>query len=309
MPSAGRAQTAPSQPATSPQDDEPTFTAGVKVVNILATVRDKKGEIIRNLTKDDFSVSEGKRPQTIRYFATQSDLPLTIGLMVDTSMSQQRVLDQERGASYRFLDQVLRETKDQVFVMQFDMSVQMRQDLTASRKKLDDALSLVDTPTRSQLQMVGSAGGTLLYDAVAKASADTMKKLRGRKALIVMTDGVDFGSEGTVSTAIDAAQKADTLIYCILFADPGAYGFMGGPDGKRVLERMAKETGAGFFVVSKKQSIEQIFALIQDELRSQYSLGYVSDEPVVISEFRSISVTAKEKGLIVQARDRYWAQR
>ncbi len=287
--------------------DEPTFSAGVKVVNVLATVRDKKGAIIRDLTKDDFSLSEDKRPQTIRYFAKQSDLPLTIGLMVDTSMSQQRVLDAERGASYRFLDQVLRERKDQVFIMQFDMSVQMRQDLTDSRKKLDDALDFVDTPTRNQLRTVGSGGGTLLYDAMVKASNGTMKALTGRKALIVMTDGVDFGSEETVSSAIDAAQKADTLIYCILFSDSGYYGG-GGPDGKGVLMRMAKETGGGFFAVSKKEGIEEIFGSIQDELRSQYSLGYVSDQPVSISEFRKIQLTVKEKALLVQARDKYWAR-
>jgi VWFA-related protein len=287
--------------------EEPTFTARVKVVNVLATVRDKKGAIIRDLTKDDFSLLEDKRPQNIRYFAKQSDLPLTIGLMVDTSMSQQRVLDAERGASYRFLDQVLRERKDQVFIMQFDMSVQMRQGLTDSRKKLDDALDFVDTPTRNQLRTVGSGGGTLLYDALVKASKDPMKALTGRKALIVMTDGVDYGSEETVSSAIDAAQKADTLIYCILFSDSGFYGG-GGPDGKGVLMRMAKETGGGFFAVSKKQSIEDIFGLIQDELRSQYSLGYVSDQPVSISEFRKIQLAPKDKTLIVQSRDKYWAQ-
>ncbi len=289
------------------QQEDPTFTTGVKVVNVLATVRDKRGEIIRDLTKDNFSLLEDGRPEKLQYFAKQSDLPLTLGLMVDTSMSQVKVLDQERGASYRFLDQVLRETKDQVFIMQFDMSVQMRQGLTASRKKLDEALDYVDTPTNNQLRMVGSAGGTLLYDAVVKASNETMKSLTGRKALIVLTDGVDFGSEANASAAIDAAQKADTLIYSIYFSDAGAYGG-GGPDGKGVLQRMSRETGGGFYAVSKKQSVEQIFGIIQDELRSQYSLGYVSDRPVQISEFRKIQVLTDQKGLTVQARSKYWAR-
>ena len=287
---------------------EPTFTAGVKVVNVLATVRDKRGAIVGDLKQGNFSVLEDARPQAIKYFAKQSDLPLTIGVMVDTSMSQVKVLDQERGASYRFLDQVLRETKDQVFIMQFDMSVQMRQDLTSSRKKLDDALAYVDTPTDNQLRMVGSAGGTLLYDALVKASNDTMKRLTGRKALIVMTDGVDFGSENNASAAIDAAQKADTLIYAIYFSDAGAYGG-GGPNGKGVLERMSRETGGGFYAVSKKLGIEDIFGMIQDELRSQYSLGYVSDKQVEISEFRKIQVATDQKGLTVQARSKYWARR
>jgi VWFA-related protein len=187
------------------------------------------------------------------------------------------------------------------------MSVQMRQDLTASRKKLDEALDYVDTPTNNQLRTVGSGGGTLLYDALVKASNDTMKNLTGRKALIVLTDGVDFGSEANASAAIDAAQKADTLIYAIYFSDSGAYGG-GGPDGKGVLQRMSKETGGSFSAVSKKQSIEDIFAVIQDELRSQYSLGYVSDKPVEISEFRKIQLVVDQKGLVVQARNKYWAR-
>jgi VWFA-related protein len=280
-----------------------TFTSDVKVVSLLATVLNKSGTIVRTLTKDDFAVAENGRPQTIKYFSRESDLPLTIGLMVDTSMSQRRILDAERGASYHFLDKVLRETKDQVFVMQFDMSVQMRQPLTASRKNLDDSLALVDTPPMRDLQMQGSAGGTLLYDAMVEASNKTMKGLHGRKALIVLSDGDDNGSQNDVVAAIDAAQRADTLIYSILFSDVGSHG------GRAAMSRMARETGGGYFEVSKKLPIDQIYDVIQDELRSQYNLGYVSDEPVHISEFRKIRLTTSQKGLVVQARDKYWAQR
>jgi VWFA-related protein len=290
------------------QEEGPTFSSEVKVVNLLATVHDKRGALVRDLTKDDFSLLEDKRPQTIRYFSKESDLPLTLGLMVDTSMSQAKVMDAERGASLRFLDQVLREDKDQVFIMQFDMAIQLRQELTSSRKKLNEVLPYVDTPTRRELQNQ-DGGGTLLYDAVVKASQTVMKNQRGRKALIVLSDGVDFGSEANGMTAIEAAQKVDTLIYSILFSDSGAYGFGGGPDGRGALMRMSRDTGGGFFEVSKKESIDQIFGLIEQELRSQYNLGYVSDVPVRISEFRRIQLTAKSKGLTVQARDRYWAQR
>jgi VWFA-related protein len=280
-----------------------TFTSDVKVVSLLATVLNKSGTIVRTLTKDDFAVAENGRPQTIKYFSRESDLPLTIGLMVDTSMSQRRILDAERSASYHFLDKVLRETKDQVFVMQFDMSVQMRQPLTASRKQLDDSLALVDTPPMKDLQMQGSAGGTLLYDAMVEASNKTMKSLHGRKALIVLSDGDDNGSQNDVVATIDAAQRADTLIYSILFSDVGSHG------GRAAMSRMARETGGGYFEVSKKLPIDQIYDVIQDELRSQYNLGYVSDEPVHISEFRKIRLTTSQKGLVVQARDKYWAQR
>lgn len=286
---------------------EPTFKTEVKVVNVLAMVRTKKGEIVRDLSKDDFVLAEDGRPQTIQYFARQSDLPLTLGLMVDTSGSQHRVLDSELSASFRFLDSVLRDAKDQVFVMQFDMSVVLRQGLTSSFGKLNDALTKVDEPTRQDMQVAGRRG-TVLYDAVVKASNDIMSNQNGRKALILLTDGVDFGSDASVTEAIDAAQRADTLIYSILFSDPGFYSY-GEPDGSRVLQRMSKDTGGALYEVSKKHSLEQIYGVIQDELRSQYSLGYISDQPVRVSEFRRIQLATKQKGLMVQARDRYWAKR
>ena len=285
--------------------DEVTFTTNVKVVSVLANVLGKHGEIIRNLTKEDFVLLEQGRPQTIQYFSRESQLPLTIGMMVDTSMSQERVLNAERGASLQFLDQVLREGKDKVFIMQFDMGVLMRQELTSSRRQLGEALAFVDTPTRSELRQQ-SGGGTLLFDALVEAASQVTAKQTGRKALITLTDGVDHGSTATAQDAIEAAQRADTLIYSILFADGG---FFGGENGRRPLERMARETGGGFFEVSKKQTIEQIFAVIEDELRGQYNLGYVSDEPVRISEFRKIALSTKQKGLTVQARARYWARR
>ena len=300
------------RPLAIAQEDV-TFSTDVKVVNVLATVRDKQGKIIRDLGEADFSVSENGRRQTIRYFSRESDLPLTLGLLVDTSMSQQRVLDAERGASFRFLDQVLRERKDHVFLLQFDMAIMMRQALTSSHKELNDALGLVDTPSRQDLQNQ-YGGGTLLYDAIIKASKDVMKAQTGRKALIILTDGVDTGSDASLAAAIEAAQIADTLIYSIEFSDATFYsvpllGGIGAPNGRSVLQRLSRETGGGFFEVSKKQSIDQIFAELEEELRTQYSLGYVSDVPVKISEFRKIQVAVDKKGLAVQARNRYWARR
>jgi len=291
--------------------EDATFSTDVRVVNVLATVRDHQGHIIRDLAQADFSVSENGRPQTIRYFSRESDLPLTLGLMVDTSLSQQRVINVERGASMRFLDRVLRETKDHVFIMQFDMAVCLCQELTSSRRKLEEALAFVDTPSRQELRNQ-YGGGTLLYDAVVEASKKVMSNQSGRKALIILSDGVDTGSEATLTDATEAALRTDTLIYSILFSDPGFYGGpllgrMGGADGRKALTRMSKESGGGFFEVSKKQSIDDIFTILEAELRSQYSLGYVSDIPLHIAEFRKIQLTVNQKGLSVQARDRYWA--
>ena len=283
--------------------ETPTFTVGVNVVNILANIMDKHGAIIRDLEKPDFTILEDGRPQNIRYFARQTDLPLTLGLLVDTSMSQERVLDAERAASFRFLDQVLREKKDQVFVMQFDSALLTRQELTSSYRDLNEALTEVNTPTRRELEN-GSGVSTKLFDCVVKASNDIMAKQHGRKALILLTDGDDNDSDYTLANAIEAAQKADTLIFSILFSDSG----IGHGPGQTILQHLSRETGGGYFEVSKKQSIDQIFEAIQDELRSQYSIGYVSDKPPTIAEFRKIQLKVARPGMVVQARDRYWAQ-
>jgi VWFA-related protein len=222
--------------------------------------------------------------------------------MVDTSTSQIKVIEGERGASFRFIDHILRENKDKIFILQFDMAVMMKQPLTDSRPKLEEALSLVDIPTEKQLRAGGWAPGTILYDAVVQASKDTMQKQQGRKAMILLTDGVDTGSDHSLNDAIEAAQRADSLIYSIYFSAEG-------PTGRPVLKRMSQETGGNFFEMSKKQTFEQIFDQIQDELRGQFNIGYVSDTPVRISEFRKLQVMVNQKGLSVQSRDRYWAQR
>src|ERR1700680_2485936 len=135
------------------------FTASVNVVNVFATVRDRQGKIVRNLTKDDFSLEEDGRPQTIRYFSQETDLPLTLGLLVDTSGSQRRLVGQERTASYRFLDQVLREDKDRAFVIHFDHDVELLEDLTSSHRKLDAALAELETPAQPGQRPQRSVGG------------------------------------------------------------------------------------------------------------------------------------------------------
>jgi VWFA-related protein len=183
-----------------------------------------------------------------------------------------------------------------------------RQALTSSRRDLEASLPYVDTPSKSELQ-AQRGGGTLLFDAVVKASREIMSSQQNRKAMIILSDGGDNGSDATLTSAIEAAQRADTIIYSILFSDATYYGGYGDPGGRTYMQRLAKETGGGYFEVSKKLSINQIYGIIEDELRSQYNLGFVSDQPVRISEFRNLQLTVKRKDLIVQARDRYWAQR
>ncbi len=312
--------------------DDPKFSTGVNVVNVLATVRNKDKKIVRDLTKDDFRLEEDGQPQTIRYFSHETELPLTLGLLVDTSMSQRRVLGEERTASYKFLTQVLREDKDMAFVIHFDREVELLQDLTSSRKQLEAALGLLEMPQMGRRGAGGGmgrrrgGGGTSLYDAVLLASDELMKKQSGRKALIMLSDGVDNGSKISLSNSIESAQRADTLVYSILFADPGGYG--GGPprmgrrgggarrpqaarhpDGKKILERLALETGGGFFEVSTKHPIDKIYQQLEEELRNQYSLGYTPDRKDVGPGFRKIALFTTKKGLTVQTRPGYYAER
>ena len=216
------------------QQQKPDISVDVKVVNVFATVRDKKGMVVRNLTKDDFLLEEDGRPQTIQYFSQETDLPLTLGLLVDTSMSQRSVLEQERTASYAFLDHMLREDKDKAFLIHFDHEVELLQDLTPSRQKLESALELLQTPDRDSSGGYGGGGqgggggrgggrrggyggsGTLLYDAIYLASNEVMKPLQGRKAVVVLTDGVDHGSKESLETAIESARGPThwSIPYC-----------------------------------------------------------------------------------------------
>lgn len=278
--------------------DDTTFRSDVKVVSLLANVLDKQGRLIHHLTKDDFQLLENGRPQTLKYFSRDTDLPLTLGLLIDTSMSQARVMEAQRTASFRFLDSVLR-PRDMAFIMRFDMDIATPAPLTAERESLRKALAFVDTPTRAELRRQ-SGGGTLLLDAIVTASKETMLKQQGRKALIVISDGGENGSDATLAETLDTAHRADTLIYSILF---------GGSLGVGLLRRLAKETGGGYFEPNKKTGIDEVFSTIQEELRGQYNLGYVSDVPVRVSEFRTLQLTTAKKGFTVQARGRYWAQR
>jgi len=339
----------PSQPQQqTPPQSQSKISTEVKLVTVYAAVRDKHGKIIPNLNQSDFALQEDARPQTIKYFARESDLPLTLGLLVDTSLSQRRVLDQEKSASYSFFDHILREDKDKAFLIHFDREVELLQDLTASREKLRAGLEQLDTPSFSNTSAGGGGGGsggggsgrghshggggTLLYDSIYLASNELMKKQHGRKAVIILTDGVDHGSKESLNTAIASAQRADTAVYSILFADEDAYGpggrggygghggYGGGgrggpgrypqqerPDGKKVLERISKETGGQLFEVKKKLPIEQIYAQIEEELRNQYSLAYTPDRPGDDSTYHLIHVTVSQKDLIVQAREGYYS--
>jgi VWFA-related protein len=356
-------------PSAWAQDAATTIAVDVKVVTLPVTVRDKHGAIVRDLTKDDFTLQEDGRPQTIKYFSQDTNLPLTMGLLVDTSRSQTSVLDAERNASRSFFDQMLVKEKDKAFLIHFDREVELLQDLTSSREKLQAALDLLKTPSDrersndpndSDDSRSGSGshrgGGTELYDAVFLASNELMKKQQGRKALIILTDGVDRGSKTYLEGAIESAQRADTVVYSIYFADshrderdqgqrrgggmgrgggwpggggggggwpgggggyPGGGGRGGGQrhpeeprtDGKKILQRISKETGGRFFEVTKKETVGDIYTSIVEELRTQYSMGYTPDKDSTASGYHHVTLTVKKKDMTVQTRDGYYADR
>jgi VWFA-related protein len=318
--------------------EDATFSAGVDVVNVLATVRDKNGALVTNLEKDDFVLEEDGEKQVIQYFARQSDLPLTIGLLVDTSMSQSGVLEQQRTASYRFLDRVLQE-KDQAFVIRFDVDVELLQDLTNSTKLLESALAKLKVPEQPRLrrrfaanmQFPGSGGpfpggrrgdrfpgrggpgprqmaaGTALYDAVYLAAEEMLKDQTGRKALILVSDGVDFGSKLSEDAAIEAVHRHDGILYSVYFSGGRNFGrrMADLPDGEKILERMSEHTGGRLYKLSGDLTLEQVYDRIEEELRSQYSLGY-TPEAGAAPGFRQIELKAKGGGLSVSTRAGYY---
>jgi VWFA-related protein len=343
--------------------EPPTHKVDVRAVNVLATVRDRKGHIVGNLTKDDFILEENGKQQEIRFFSRQTDLPLTIGLLIDTSESQRNLIEDERRASYQFLDQVLRPDQDQAFVIQFDSEAELLQDLTNSRDLLQKALnSLKGVPVLRRpangsdttdspfffflqswpggVQIPGisgipggqrrpgggsggggrrdgapggqgrqTAGGTVLYDAVFLASDEILQNQERRKAIILISDGVDRGSKVSEKEATAAAHHADTLIYCVRYFDSSAYGGrFGGDRGRdegaiatKTLKLLSQETGGLEFEVSKKLSLKEIYEKIQEELRNQYNLGYTPSNSTG-NEFRYIKLRTKDNKLVVVTR-------
>jgi VWFA-related protein len=284
----------------------PTISTKVNVVSFLATVHARDGKVVKNLTPDDFTLQEDGVTQKIEFFSRESDLPLTIGLLVDTSRSQTGVLEPERRASYTFLDQVLRQDKDRAFVVSFDTHVETLQGLTSSRGELEEALNRLSIPGEF---------ATLIFSAVQKSSEDIMHQQPGRKAFILLTDGVAFRDPTSIGTAIEFAQRADTIIYSIRFSDSR----MTGPvraavragfkeRGKQGLQRMARETGGTPYEVAKDQSIEEIYSQIEEALRNQYSIGYTPTRQADDGKYHKIKLTTKDPHFVIASRDGYYAK-
>jgi VWFA-related protein len=326
----GRAQLAPSPDAppvsnapAAPQDDQSvaTFKIEVNLVNLFFTVKDKSGNLIPHLTKDDCAVAEDKVPQTLKNFISETNQPLTLGILLDTSGSQQRVLPLEQQAGARFLQEVLRQ-KDEAFLLSFDVNVDLLQDYTSSARELARALDKAEINTAGGNGAAGIPGigggpvpvhgtpkGTLLYDAIYLASNQKLNQETGRKAMIILTDGDDQGSTTKITEAIAAAQKSNVIIYVILIADTEFYGgFNMGYNGYSAAKKISEETGGRLINVGNNgKKLDAAFQQIQDELRTQYVASYTPTNGKQDGTFRHISVACKGEDLKVQVRKGYFA--
>jgi len=308
--------------ADSQQNDQDqsveTLKVNVNVVQLFFNVKDKHGLLIPDQTKDDFEVLEDGKPQTIKYFTAESNLPLTLGMLIDSSGSQERVLEMEKEVGGAFLNEILRD-KDLAFVLSFDVNVDLLQDFTNSTRRLRTALNSARINTGGgggcggvpglgggPVPCAGTPKGTLLYDAVYLASHDELSHEVGRKAMIILTDGEDQGSQLRIKDAIEAAQKSDSIVYVLLIADRGFYG-LGGYSGDAAMKKLGGETGGRVIEVGNKtEKLKQAFNQIAQELRSQYNIGYTPSNPKLDGTFRRIEIRSK-KGYKVQARSGYYA--
>jgi VWFA-related protein len=307
-------QPAEQPPQKAPDDAAPTIQVEVSIVNVLAAVRDKNNALINNLSKDDFVLTEDGQPQEIKYFTRESDLPLTIGLLVDVSASQRNLIEIEREAAYQFFSQVLRK-KDMAFLISFGEEAELLQDFTGSTRLLQAGLERLRVSSGVQglhpgpVPTIGQPRGTVLYDAVYLAASDRMSQEVGRKVIVLITDGMDEGSRLKNEEGIKASQKADTVIYSIYYVDRSAYygnGYFGGVTDS-ALRKMSDETGGRVFHVDRKHSLPEVFKELQDEMRSQYAIGYVPTNEKRDGSFRRVDLRTKDHSFKVQARKGYYA--
>jgi VWFA-related protein len=292
--------------------DTQTLKVNVNLVNVYFSVRDKNG-YITNLHKDDCSILENKELQKTKNFTQEKNLPLTIGILLDTSGSQMNVLPLEQQSGAEFLKDVLT-PKDEAFLISFDINVTLLSDYTNSpreiKRSIDSAVINTGAGTGS-ITGNGTPRGTLLYDAVYLAAHDKLHQEAGRKILVLLTDGGDQGSQETLKTATEAAQKANTIIYVILIADRqfygGGFGINLADTGARDMERLASETGGRVINVGNNgKKLEEAFQQIQDELRTQYLASYTPTNPKIDGTFRTLNISCQQ-GQKVQARKGYYA--
>jgi VWFA-related protein len=304
----------PSNAPAVPQNDTdaPTLNVNVNLVNLYFSARDKEG-FITNLAKSDCALLEDKVPQTIKNFTQEKSLPLTIGILLDTSGSQQNVLPLEQQSGATFLREVLT-PKDEAFLISFDINVDLLADYTNRASEISRAMNKATINTGAGTGSVtgnGDPRGTLLYDAVFLAANEKLRVEAGRKIIVMLTDGGDQGSQENLKTATEAAQKANAIVYVILIADRafygGGFGINLADSGARDMEQLARETGGRVINVGNNgKKLEDAFNQIQEELRTQYLASYTPTNAKADGTFRKIDLSCG-KALKVQTRKGYYA--
>jgi VWFA-related protein len=325
---AGWAQLAPSPdappvstaPAQAPEEESvATFKLQVNLVDVFFTVKAKDGTLVPHLTKSDCTITEDKAPQTLKSFVAETQQPITLGILLDTSGSQQNVLPLEQEVGGQFLQRVLRQ-KDEAFLLSFDVNVDLMQDFTNSARLLSRAMNKAEINTAGgngaagipgagggTVPTMGTPKGTVLYDAVYLASNEKLNQENGRKAMILLTDGEDEGSDHKIQEAIAAAQKANVLVYVILIADRGFYGGFG-YSGYSAMSKLTSETGGRLIDVGNNgKKLEAAFQQIEDELRTEYVASYTPTNTRLDGSFRKLGVECRGDGLKVQVRKGYYA--
>ncbi len=311
----------PVSTAPAPSQDEQsvaTFKLQVNLVDMFFTVKDKQGNLVPHLTQNDCTISEEKAPQKLKTFVAETHQPLTLGILLDTSGSQQRVLPLEQDVGGQFLERVLK-PKDEAFLLSFDVNVDLLQDYTNSARLLSRAMNKAEINTAGgngaagipgagggTIPTIGTPKGTLLYDAVYMASNEKMNQESGRKAMILLTDGEDEGSTRKIQEAVAAAQKANVIVYTILIADRGFYGGFG-YSGYSAMKKLTEETGGRLIDVGNNgKKLEAAFQQIEDELRTQYVATYTPTNTKLDGTFRHVTVECGD-GMKVQVRKGYFA--
>ena len=295
-------QTAPPAQTVAQQPQQPIHVT-VNLVNLFATVRDKKTKrIVSDLEKGDFKVSEDGKDQAIVSFSKDSTLPVTLGLLIDTSGSEQDMLPAEQDAASRFLTRVMRKF-DQAMVISFDSDANLMQDFTDDQGRLSRSIhrTRINAPV-AQGPFPTDIPGTVFYDAIYLACHDELAQQAGRRALIIITDAQDEGSKVKIQDAIEAAQRSDTVVHILLVADPH---FGGGNES--AARKLTDETGGRTIVVRNEKKLEEAFDDISEELRSQYSIAYYSTNTLHDGTYRKIKLETTRKDLDVLTRRGYYA--
>ncbi len=283
--------------------DEPiaTLKVGTRVVAVAAVVRDKHGEHINGLTKDDFTLKQDGKPVDIHYFSQGSELPLTFALMVDTSGSQRMFIADETAASEVFFRTMLKRSVDRAVLVKFDTRIRELQKMTPSVERLEDALAYL-RPSPADADPRHNMGGTLLYDAIRNVAKFELGAQPGRRAMVILTDGGDNGSAFNLKQAIEEVQRADVAVYSVFYSSN--FGNMGG-GRKDVLEKLSRATGGAVFTVTEREPLSKIYAEIAEDLRLTYQIGY-NPPPSAPGSFHKIELKTRQ-GANVQAREGYFS--